>query len=297
MAANAGCDVEQWSQMWLPLWPLATDDFRAGVYRGSRDRARRLRYIEANPEQLHNLLVVDIHHGDAELRALSGPARPTAIVANPRNGHAHAVWALAEPVTTTEYGSRRATAYAASVVEGLRLSLDGDGGYSGLLTKNPEHRAWDTLWLADDDDLWTLGGLEAAIADHMPARGWRRNARRRGDVTGLGRNCAIFETARHWAYREVRRHWGDSNGLGVAIHANVATLNAEFAEPLRVTEARGIAASIHRWITTKSRMWTDGPAVYEATFTTIQAARGRKSGAKRRASSLVDTVLTGLEES
>ena len=50
---------------------------------------------------------------------------------------------------------------------------------------------------------------------------------------------------------------------------------------LAASEARAIAASIHRWITTKSRMWADGPAVYEATFSTIQAARGRKSGQQR----------------
>ena len=35
-----------------------------------------------------------------------------------------------------------------------------------------------------------------------------------------------------------------------------------------------------RWIITKSRMWADGPAVYEATFSTIQSARGRKDGRK-----------------
>ena len=47
-------------------------------------------------------------------------------------------------------------------------------------------------------------------------------------------------------------------------------------------EARAIAASIHRWIVTKSRMWHDGPAVYEATFLTIQSARGKKSAEARR---------------
>ncbi|KFC51527.1 hypothetical protein GY12_02040 [Micrococcus luteus] len=97
---------------------------------------------------------------------------------------------------------------------------------------------------------------------------------------GLGRNCAIFETARHWAYREIRHHWGDSDGLRAAILAHVHELNAEFSEPLPANEARDIAHSIHRWITTTSRMWADGPAVYEATFSTIQAARGRKGGAK-----------------
>lgn len=60
-------------------------------------------------------------------------------------------------------------------------------------------------------------------------------------------------------------------------------MNREFfSEPLPVAEVDQIARSIHRWIITKSRMWADGPAVYDATFTLIQSARGRKSGEKRR---------------
>lgn len=64
---------------------------------------------------------------------------PNAVVENPANGHAHAVWALSEPVTRTEYAARKPLAYAAAVTEGLRRSVDGDAAYSGLITKNPEH--------------------------------------------------------------------------------------------------------------------------------------------------------------
>ncbi|WP_423766576.1 hypothetical protein [Corynebacterium stationis] len=60
-------------------------------------------------------------------------------------------------------------------------------------------------------------------------------------------------------------------------------LNSEFSEPLPTNEAHQIATSIHKWFTTQSRMWADGPAVYEATFTTIQSARGKRSAATRLA--------------
>ncbi|CAB0572498.1 hypothetical protein CIP107522_02214 [Corynebacterium diphtheriae] len=50
-----------------------------------------------------------------------------------------------------------------------------------------------------------------------------------------------------------------------------------FTDPLPAREVDQIARSIHRWITTKSRIWADDPAVYEATFSTIQSARGRKA--------------------
>ena len=273
--------VEQatWEQQWWPLWPLASDDLRLGIYRMSREHALQNRYIEANPWAVSNLLVVDIDHTDARLRALWERSSwlPNAVVENPHNGHAHAVWALKEPVTRTEYAHRKPLAFAAAVTEGLRRSVDGDQAYSGLITKNPTHEAWDASW--HTDHLYELDELREHLdgAGFMPPPSWARNRRRR--PVGLGRNCDIFESARTWAYREVRNHWGNAAGLHTAITAHVHALNAEYAEPLRHSEAKAIAESIWRWITTKSRMWRDGAAVYEATFTLIQHHRGRKGGA------------------
>ncbi|PXA75746.1 hypothetical protein DCC24_10215 [Auritidibacter sp. NML100628] len=78
--------------------------------------------------------------------------------------------------------------------------------------------------------------------------------------------------------RLLRHHLGDCYDFYVAVSWHVHELNAEFSEPLPKNEAQQIANSIHRWTTTQSRMWTNGVAVYEATFSTIQVARGRESG-------------------
>jgi len=291
--------VQQWDQLWLSLWPLASDDLHAGVYRCSRGEAMHRRFIETNPRALSNLLVVDIDHEDAALRTLWNRQAwwPNAVVENPINGHAHAVWALKEPITRTEYARRKPLAFAAAVTEGLRRSVDGDTGYSGLLTKNPAHVDWDALW-CNSDRLYGLDELAEHLTEsgYMPPASWKRTKRR--NQVGLGRNCSIFETARTWAYREIRNHWFDSTGLHAAISTHVHELNAEFPEPLPASEARAIAASIHRWITTKSRMWADGPAVYEATFSTIQAARGRKGGRKSAdvRSAALDRKLEVLDE-
>lgn len=275
----APTEAEQasWEQMWLPVWPLASDELWRGIYRTPRMQAMRRRYVEANPQAWSNLLVVDVDHPDAALRALStigSHPMPNAIVENPRNGHAHAVWALHEPVTRTEYAHRKPLAYAAAVTEGLRRAVGGDKGYSGLMTKNPMHVDWSPVWL--QDTTYDLDTLRHDLGQHMPPPGWTRT--RRKNPVGLGRNCSIFETARTWAYREVRHHFGDSPGLLRAIGSRVHELNSEFTEPLGASEARAIGNSIHRWITTQSRMWRDGPAVYEATFIAIQSARGRKGG-------------------
>lgn len=270
-----------WEQMWLPLRPLASDDLRQGIYRMSRASALGVRYIEANPEAISNLLIVDIDHSDAVLRALWGHKDwlPNAVIENPENGHAHAVWALHSPIPRTEYAHRKPLAYAAAVTEGLRRSVDGDKGYSGLMTKNPTHDAWNASW--HTDHLYSLNELSGHLteAGHMPPPSWKRTRRR--NPAGLGRNCALFESARTWAYREVRHHWGNPSGLAAAIEFETHALNREFSEPLPESEVRAVASSITRWLLTRSRIWRDGPAVYEATFTTIQSARGTKSGQAR----------------
>lgn len=292
---------QQWEQLWFPLWPYASDDLKAGIYRMGRGPALERRYIEANPKALSNLLVVDIDHDDAKYRAMWDRKQwqPNAIVENPANGHAHAVWALQEPVTRTDYGSRKATAYAAAIVEGLRRSVDGDIGYSGLMTKNPTHDAWDAHWISDE--LYSLPQLHLHLdaSGYMPPQSWKRSKGRRS-LVGLERNCTIFETARTWAYRELRNHFGDSQGLYLAIKSEVDALNDEFFEPLHASESKAIANSIHKWITTQSRMWKDGPAVYEATFPLIQSARGRKGGvksgiARRGGQTLEELALAAME--
>lgn len=274
--------ADLWDRIWLPRRPLATDDPTTGLTRTSRTLALDRRLIETNPAALTSLLAVDVDHPDALIRALWDRSDwlPTVVTENPTSGHAHAIWALTAPVATTEYAHRRPLALAAAVTEGLRRSVDGDPAFGGLITKNPLNGNWSTHWVTSH----TYGLRELAghldDADLMPPASWRR-ARRRNPI-GLGRNCTIFETARTWAYREARHHWGDPDGLHRAITSTVRDLNQNFSDPLPSSETRAIATSIHKWITTKSRIWKDGPATYEATFITIQSARGKKSGQKRR---------------
>ena len=167
--------------------------------------------------------------------------------------------------------------------ESVRRGVDGDQGYSGLMTKNPIHTGWDATWLTDR--LYSLPELDAHLteAGDMPPPGWART--RRANPVGLGRNCDIFETARHWAYRRVRdcpdRTPASAEHLRRLIAAEVSALNATYTEPLPASEAAAIVASIHRWITTKSRMWADGAVAYEATLITKRVAKGRRGGLAR----------------
>ena len=47
----------EFEQLWLPLWPLASDDLLEGVYRMSRGAALGRRYIETNPQAVSLSLI------------------------------------------------------------------------------------------------------------------------------------------------------------------------------------------------------------------------------------------------
>lgn len=282
----------QWEQCWLPIWPLASDDLKAGIYRMSRSSALGLRYIEANPHAISNLLVVDVDHDDALMRAMWDRKDwlPNAVIENPQNGHAHAVWALAEPVTRTEYARRKPLAYAAAVTEGLRRSTDGDKAYSGLITKNPTHPAWDGHWLTDH--LYSLAELDFWLSEngYMPPKSWQRT--KRNKPVGLSRNCTLFETVRTWAYplaSAIRWSSGhehasraDNHLLMNELTRKASELNTEFSEALPASETTAIVRSIHKWILTDFTGWTESLSHKQTKFSKIQAARGRKSGKARR---------------
>lgn len=271
---------------WLPQRPLCCDDDYTALRRRSRADALRYKHIEANPSALVNTIVVDIDDADAKAMALWGHRGmlPNWIAENPVNGHAHAGWVLTYPVPRTDMARLKPLKLLHAATEGLRRSCDGDMSYAGLLMKNPEHPAWSSEIV--EHDTYDLDNLRTTLeeAGDMPPASWRRTKRAR--TVGLGRNCVIFEEARHKAYRYVRtlpdRSPASSEALRLYVQRTCQELNAALPDPLPMREVEDIAKSIHKWITTRSRMWRDGAIANAATFITIQSARGKKSGEARQ---------------
>lgn len=267
---------------WLPRRPLCCDDDYSALRRRSRADALRCKHIEANPSALVNTIVVDIDDANAKAMALWGHRGmlPNWIAENPANGHAHAGWVLTYPVPRTDMARLKPLKLLHAATEGLRRSCDGDMGYAGLLMKNPEHPAWASEIV--ERDTYDLDDLRAALeeAGDMPPASWRRT--KRAQTAGLGRNCTLFDAARTLAYRYVRRlpdrTPASSDLLREYVRRTCHEINASFPDPLPVREVNDTAKSIHKWITTRSRMWRDGAVANAATFVAIQSARGRKGG-------------------
>jgi hypothetical protein len=263
----------------LVRYPYATDDPAQGVYRVPLDAALRLKLLQPNAARLTQAIVFDVDLGRWSIFAWcdnvpSAPC-PNFTIANLESGNCHYVYVLAAPVATSNVSRIRPLQYLAAIQHAIGARLGADVSYSGLLAKNPFNRAWRTLtWRAEP---YTLDELADCLGELPTLHDMRQ--RSQAETAGLGRNCYVFETVRRRAYALVREFWkpnGEKHFFGAVLELCRAC-NADFAEPLPDKEARIIARSISRWVW---RRFT--PSEYRATFSRIQAAKGKRKGAAKR---------------
>ena len=142
-------------------------------------------------------------------------------------------------------------------------------GYVGLITKNPVHRDWWTVW--HNHAPYSLDYLAEFCPDEDLAA---YNRRSRKEVGGLGRNVTVFDNVREWAYSAVRSYWRP-NGFEAwanAVRAACESSNVfgrEQGGPLPVSEIKATSKSIARWV------WN---RFTPAGFSQVQAHRGAKGG-------------------
>ena len=142
------------------------------------------------------------------------------------------------PVLVEGLGARDAPLRYLCAVEALtREKLQADAGYSGLITKNPTHPLWRTLYgpcLA-----YELGEL----AEYLPDLEKYRPQRRKPQEVDIGRNVSLFDDLRQWAYRQVRAYRGGGlagwNAWLSLVNITALLRNADFPQPLG--RARGLA--------------------------------------------------------
>ena len=246
----------------LPKKPYHTDDLRAGLRIRDVQKALEARYIQANGPTHRYWLIYDVDRSGAALDWNDrGAPPPTMTVQNPENGHAHLIYGLAISVRTASNGRPGPLRYAAAVDNALRVKLDADPGYSGLICKNPLNSFWRVAeW---EPTLYDLAGLESWL-DLTPYA----DKRKRLPNYGLGRNCNLFDRLRHWAYRAIRQGWPDADRWHQAVLERARGYNV-FDTPLSGNEVKAIARSVAKYT---HRHFT------EEGFRAVQAKRGRNGG-------------------
>ncbi|HCH8097850.1 TPA: replication initiation protein, partial [Acinetobacter baumannii] len=221
-------------------------------------------YIQHNPPCLVSSLVFDIDRQDAYFAwSDANLPTPTWIAKNRQNGHAHIGYMLLAPVCTTHRAKQNVIQYLAKIEQAYSLALGADRGYTGLITKNPCHGTWENHTFGVQP--YDLNYL----ADFVELQELKTDLK---EVSGLGRNCMMFDTVRFWAYEAIRAFISGSPDswyaevLKVAINANGA-----FLEPLPYSEVKATAKSIARWV------WRNHTEAH-AKFIERQTVKGRKGG-------------------
>ena len=261
----------------LPSRPYCTNDKSAGLLIRPQATALAYRHIQHNPPPHVSCLVFDVDKKPHELRRRDGyhewrerglPA-PHWISINPENGNYHLGYLLAAPVARTNAARLKPLRYLAAIEHVLAHRLGADVGYVGLITKNPVHSDWWTVWHGIEP--YSLDYLAEFCPDADMAA---YNRRSRKEASGLGRNVTLFDNVREWAYSAVREYWRPNgyDAWAEAVRATCDSANAfglEQGGPLPYSELKATAKSIARWVW---RHFTP------AKFSSVQAARGAKGG-------------------
>ncbi|HDT5924395.1 TPA: replication initiation protein, partial [Klebsiella pneumoniae subsp. pneumoniae] len=232
----------------LPHRPYCTDDKSSGLLIRPQATALGYRHIQYNPPPHVASLVFDLDKPDSyHAWQDAGLPAPHWISVNRTNGHAHIGYMLATPVARTSAARQKPLRYLAAIEHVLAKRLGADMGYAGLITKNPTHSDWLTIW--HQIEPYSLDYLAEFCPDADLAAYSRRS---RKEATGLGRNVTVFDNVREWAYTAIRAHWRP-NGYDAwlcAVQAACECTNVfglEQGGPLPHSEIKATAKSIARW--------------------------------------------------
>lgn len=219
--------------------------------------------IQHNSPLIWRWMVFDLDAPDACFHFEDcGLPPPTFIALNPANGHGHLAYQLETPVLAFSSAGPKPMKFFMDIERGMTRRLGADWGYPGFLSKNPLSSRWQTAWMAAKP--YRLDTLNDYLdpADKLP--------RDNGELSGVGRNVALFEAVRKFAYRQ----WLSVNKAGkmqgefeIMLRDFANATNASFCPPLSHAEVRGIARSITRWVWGKFSL---------AQFSAIQRARSEK---------------------
>ena len=263
----------------LPSRPYCTDDTSSGLLIRPQTTALGYRHIQYNPPPHVASLVFDLDKPDSyHAWQDAGLPAPHWISVNRTNGHAHIGYMLATPVARTSAARQKPLRYLAAIEHVLAKRLGADMGYAGLITKNPTHSDWLTVW--HQIEPYSLDYLAEFCPDADLAAYSRRCCK---EATGLGRNVTVFDNVREWAYTAIRAHWRP-NGYDAwlcAVQAACECTNVfglEQGGPLPHSELKATAKSIARWTWRNLTPSTFADYVERTHTPEIQARRGAKGG-------------------
>ena len=256
----------------LPEKPYCSNNLAHGLKICSQETALKLNYIQANHPYYTYYLILDLDYEASLveiLYSLIGIPLPNLLIENPENGRAHILFELETPIYNTDASRQKPILYAYAILRALQRLFGADVGYVGLVTKNPFSSQWRAYTLCSTP--YTLDSLNSYLEIT-----WKDAQKpvKQEEAIGLGRNCYIFHTARHWAYVEIRQYRGKTyNQWLECVIQHCIGLNQSLPQPMQYGEIKGISKSIARFC------WKNDAYCYQE-FIQRQKYKGKQGGLK-----------------
>lgn len=217
-----------------------TDDFNDGVFFRTKEKAINYKYISVN-QNYKSQIIIDIDKpSSAFLWEKENLPPPSLIIINKSNTHCHYIYQLNTPVIYTEYSRPKPQKFYEAVDCALTNKLGGDLGYSGLITKNPNHKEWG---LIEHNKTYDLAEFQEYL--EIPTKAPRTSYKPL--LQDGGRNTTIFNEVRLWAYVEVKNHISYETFRDF-VSTKCLIRNIHFIPSLPAKEINTIAKSISKWV-------------------------------------------------
>lgn len=261
---------------------------------------KEFKWVQYNSDNRFRVLSVDIDNSSDSLmyRDFNLPV-PTWIIQTDKGFQYH--WALKQDIPLKTANSNKSIKLVKDILNKLVALLDGDINAIGLnrVFRNPvTNRSWFT---GNEIELKEFYDLPTPKEDYFNKLLGRVEKQKNlfGATYGAsydfslmannsGRNCALFDVLRYWAYDEAKQ----GSYCAFALQRKAEILNSSFAENLKENEVNSIVNSIDTFIKNKFKK-----GFYMALSVEdrkkVASANGKKSGEAR--SKIAETkILTAL---
>jgi hypothetical protein len=235
----------------LPRYPYATDDPRQGMRPRRKERALEHVYIQVG-RYPHAIFRIVLDLDEPTWWDAMDRIPPTLTIPNPRAPwKAHIVYELEPPIWLSSPEARESPGNPFALVREvdalLRAYFGADPAYNGLLGRNPVAHPH----LIGGGKLWDLPSLLEELRELTP----RRRALAYLDTATYGRNSALFDHVRAFAYGVVAMYRGKPNGFELfrqAVAYEAHRLNRELFRdhpqgPLPPNEVGWVVKSVAKW--------------------------------------------------
>jgi hypothetical protein len=236
-------NTDEFCDLWKPVRPLATNNWKDGQYRMSRQDAITKRFIETTPKNYRNLMVLDIDEEQSDwfikdlIHEKGLIPKPSYITINPSSEHAQIGYFIDGHIGTT-----KGIQFFTDVFESLKFNSNTDLAYGGRSMRNPLHDYQQTEW--GTDHLYTLKELKEYC------KKVRTPSQKPQEATG-GRNTDTFNSLRVFAYKAFKQATNEKPLESIvwdrALELNYSLIETHGSQ-LSITELQSVCKSVVKWV-------------------------------------------------